>query len=116
MHELALMRDVVRLVEDRLRVEPGARVVLVRLRVSALSHLGQDHPGDLDAIFAMAAAGTSAAGARLEVTRIPVPATCAACGGRSELETWPATCPACGGGHLTAEEIPEVVVHELVVR
>lgn len=114
MHELAALRGVVRLVAERLGAEPGARAVVVRLQVSALSHLGRE--GDLDLLFAAAAAGTPVAGARLEVSRVPVGAACAACGRRCQLEEWAAACPGCGAAALVLDQGPEVVLQELVVR
>lgn len=116
MHELALLRGVVRLVEDRLRAEPGARPVVVRLRVSALSHVARAHGGDLALLFAAAAEGTALADARLEISRVPVGATCGACDARWQLEAWPLACPGCGAPALTVADVPDVVVQELVVQ
>jgi hydrogenase nickel incorporation protein HypA/HybF len=116
MHELALMREIVQMVQARLQTEPGARVAVVRLRVGALSHVGQERPGDLQLLFSMAAAGTPLADARLEIARVPADALCASCGERCAVEEWPSRCPACGALALVPAAGPEVVLQEVVVR
>ena len=87
MHEFHLMTQVVKAVEDRLRSEPNAKPVLVRLKIQASSHLLTQDLSTLHTAFALAAQGTKAEGAKLDI--IPV------LSGRSE---------------------PEVLVHEIVVE
>lgn len=116
MHELALMRQVVRMVGSRVDGFAGARPRIVRLRVSVLSHLAQEDERAVRTAFQAAAQGTPAEGAALELIRVPVTAHCPACGVRSDASPWRLTCPACGAGHLRRDEVPEVVLHEIVVE
>ncbi|MBM4125889.1 MAG: hydrogenase maturation nickel metallochaperone HypA [Nitrospira sp.] len=87
MHEFHLMGQVVKAVEERLRSEPKAKPVLVRLKIQASSHLLAQDPSSLTTAFALAAQGTTAESAKLEI--IPV---------------------------LAGEALPEVLVHEIVVE
>jgi hypothetical protein len=81
------MRQVVKAVEGRLRGEPNAKPVLVRLKIQASSHLVTQDLSALQTVFALAAQGTRAEAAKLEI--IPV---------------------------LLGQSEPEVLVHEVVVE
>jgi hydrogenase nickel incorporation protein HypA/HybF len=121
MHELSLMRQVVALVETALAGAPGARPTMVRLRVAAFSHLHEHDPEALSSAFALAARGTRAQAAALEVIAVPVAAACRSCGrrwelGPGDLERVVAGCEACGTGPLAVEPASEVVLHELVLE
>ena len=87
MHEFHLMAQVVKAVENKLRGEPKAKLTLVRLKIQVSSHLLAQDPSTLHAAFALAAQGTKAEGATLEI--IPV---------------------------LPDQAAPEVLVHEVVVE
>ncbi len=65
MHEATLVADLIRKVVAVARDEGGGRVVAVSVRLGALSHLSPEH---LREHVAMAAAGTVAEGARLDIT------------------------------------------------
>ena len=68
MHEHSLMKDLMNAIE-RIGREQNARKVLgVRIRLGALSHISPDH---LSEHFVQAAAGTMAEGARLDIIEIP---------------------------------------------
>ena len=62
MHEFGLMRDVVRIVEEKGREAGAERVVSITLRVGALAAADPEH---LRAHFVEAARGTLAEGAEL---------------------------------------------------
>jgi Zn finger protein HypA/HybF involved in hydrogenase expression len=110
------MRQVVRMVRSRVDGFAGARPRIVRLRVSVRSHLAHEDEHVLRTAFQAAAQGTPVEGAMLELIRVPVAAHCSACGVRSDASPWRLTCPACGAGSLGREEVPEVVLHEIVVE
>jgi hydrogenase nickel incorporation protein HypA/HybF len=63
MHERALMRDVMRKIEDVGRAEGADRVTRVEVRLGALSHFTPDHFREH---FADASLGTLAEGADVE--------------------------------------------------
>jgi hydrogenase nickel incorporation protein HypA/HybF len=62
-HERALMRDVMREIEERARVEGAERVTGVRVRLGALSHFT---PGHFREHFEDASRGTVAEGATVD--------------------------------------------------
>jgi hydrogenase nickel incorporation protein HypA/HybF len=63
MHELSLMKDLLRKIEALAEEQHVRRVVSVRVRLGALSHIAADHFREH---FVHAARGTVAEGARLE--------------------------------------------------
>ena len=65
MHEIGLVRDIVRRIEAVAAEHGARRVTRIRVRLGALSHLDPDHFREH---FAEGARGTVAAGAHLEVT------------------------------------------------
>ncbi|RMF77098.1 MAG: hydrogenase maturation nickel metallochaperone HypA [Planctomycetota bacterium] len=64
MHEFSLMADLLRKIEELARRQQAQRVVCVRVRLGALSHIS---PAHFREHFVHGAAGTCAEGARLEV-------------------------------------------------
>lgn len=64
MHETALVRDLVRRVEDLARSTGARRVIRAKIWLGALSHLSPEHFREH---FAIEARGAPAAGATLEI-------------------------------------------------
>jgi len=115
MHELHLMRQVVKEVEHALRETETGKPSVVRLRVSALSHLLSHDLSSLQSAFEMASLGTSAEGATLDIVSVPVSASCRRCGVRCDVCFADPACEACGARDVDLAMVPEVVVHEVVV-
>ncbi len=115
MHELHLMGQVVKAVDQALRGANGAKPSVVRLKVSALSHLLDHDPSQLQTAFEMASAGTTAAGAILEIERVPADAGCRHCGMKLQVSRVDSMCEACGSHDLDVVSGPEVVVHDVTV-
>jgi hydrogenase nickel incorporation protein HypA/HybF len=115
MHELHLMGQVVKSVEQALRGVETGKPSVVRLRVSALSHLLSHDLSSLQSAFEMASLGTRAEGATLDIVTVPVSASCRHCGGTSDVSMAAVTCGACGAMDVDLATVPEVVVHEVVV-
>lgn len=90
MDELALCERVLRTVLHRAH---GRQVMVVRIRLGVL-HRGSVR--DVRWTFGLLAAGTVAAGARLEVAEVAVRARCASCGFEVESQEVVARCTACG--------------------
>ncbi len=63
MHEQALMNDLIRKIEKTAQAEGASRVVRVRVRLGALSHLTEEHFREH---FDAAACGTVAEGAEVD--------------------------------------------------
>jgi hydrogenase nickel incorporation protein HypA/HybF len=62
------MTDLLRKIEGIGREQKARRILGVRIRLGALSHISPDH---LNEHFVQAAAGTMAEGARLDIVEIP---------------------------------------------
>ena len=58
MHELQLMRQVVRLVEEKCHTQPGNIPLVIRLQVTRHSHLAERDSEELQATFHLAAQGS----------------------------------------------------------
>lgn len=110
MHELGLCEAIV---EAALRRADGRRVHGVRVRVSG----HPVDPGVIDQGFQLAAMGTPAEGARVEVVQEPAMARCRACGGRSPADAAPnlIACPRCGGLDVEADEGHGAVLESITV-
>lgn len=116
MHEWQLMTQVVRMVEAALARTPSSTPSVVRLKVSTQSHFLEHDEATLQSVFAAAAEGTIAARAALEILPVPVTGHCAHCGTSCEMQALLQCCPGCGSANLDAEPVPEVVLHEVVVK
>ena len=115
MHEVHLMNQVVKAVAEALGKAEGTKPSLVRLKVSALSHLVSHDLSSLQSTFDLASLGTRVEGAMLDIVTVPVEARCRACGQVSNGAQFAFTCDACGSIEVDFPEIPEVVVQEVVV-
>ncbi len=116
MHELHLMTQVVKTVEAKLDGTQSAKLSVVRLKISALSHLLTHDHATLQTTFGLAARGTRAEGATLEIIAIPGNAWCPRCHSDCTVTRADAVCSACGGLMVVGPAEPEVVLHELVVQ
>ena len=115
MHEVHLMRQVIKEVDQALRRPEAAKPSVVRLRVSALSHLVSHDLTSLQSAFELASLGTRVEGAALDIEPVPVEASCRSCGRRGEALQIDASCSFCGSRDVDLAVVPEVVVHEVVV-
>jgi hydrogenase nickel incorporation protein HypA/HybF len=115
MHELHLMGQVVKSVEQALRETETGKPSVVRLRISALSHLLSHDLSSLQSAFDMASLGTKAEGATLDIVTVPVSASCRGCGTISDVCLADAACEVCGARDVDLASVPEVVVQEVVV-
>jgi hydrogenase nickel incorporation protein HypA/HybF len=115
MHEVHLMGQVVKVVEDALRKIGRVNPSVVRLKVSALSHLLTHDVSALQSAFFLASVGTIAEGASLDIVTVPVRARCRCCGLTFNRVQMDVRCDACGTTDVDLEQVPEVEVHEVVV-
>ena len=124
MHEFHLMAQVVKAVETGMERAQGAKPTVVRLKVNVRSHLLADDRSSLHTAFDLAARGTVAEGAVLEIIPVSGESRCLRClpaaGQVGEIGDPIAgpegTCPNCGGWMVAGREVPEVMVHEVVVE
>lgn len=92
MHELAITQSVISIVESEARKRGFTRTVAIRLAVGEVSGFLPDCLWDF---FPIAAAGTVAEGAALEIKTLPARIKCPDCGYEGAPEG--ACCPRCGG-------------------
>lgn len=110
------MAQVVKAVENKLHETRDAKLSVVRLKVSAFSHLLTHDHTTLQTTFRLAARGTKAEGATLEIIPVPGEAWCPACKSNTTITGLDDTCSVCAGPVMPGPEEPEVVLHELVVQ
>jgi hydrogenase nickel incorporation protein HypA/HybF len=116
MHEFHLMTQVVKAVENGLRGATQARPVLVRLKIQTSSHLLVQDPSVLQTAFDLAAKGTRAEGAKLDIIPISGEAWCPRCKTEVAARGADGACATCGGPVVAGLAAPEVMVHELVIE
>lgn len=115
MHEVHLMQQVVKVIEEALQERRDAKPTVVRLRVSSLSHLAGHDQSTVQSAFELASIGTRLQGARLEIATVPVQNQCRSCGLTSKGTPLVNRCEACGSGDIAFDDVPEMLVHEVVV-
>ena len=108
MHELSVAISLVEQLEQVARRERASRITSVHLALGALSGVERE---PLEFCFPMAAAGTLAEGARLEIEEVPVTVRCGPCGTETAVAEPRLACPRCG-----APGVEIVGGRELTVR
>lgn len=116
MHEFHLMTQVVKVVEIQLQETRDARLSVVRLKVKRLSHLLTHDHASLQTAFALAARGTRAEGAALEIIPVSGDAWCSRCNRVTLVTEVDDACSICGEPMIGDPAQPEAVVHELIVQ
>ena len=112
MHELALARGVVDVIETEARKSAFTRVARVVLDIGALSCVD---PHALEFGFEAAARGTVAEGACLDIRTPPGVARCFACEADVEISARGDACPHCGSHMLVPTGGDEMKIRELEV-
>jgi len=107
MHELGMCEGLVDLIERR---AGGRRIVGARVRVGARHAVAGDAFAQA---FALAAAGTAAEGAVVDLVVSPVTVDCRACGGRSASLDVLAVCPPCGSAEVDVRDGDELVLESV---
>lgn len=113
MHEMALTRSILRILEDQARAQNFKRVRTVWLEVGALSHA---EPEAVRFCFDAASKGTIADGARLVILEPPGQAWCMDCSTSVTIARRGDPCPDCGGFMLQVTGGEELKVKELEVE
>lgn len=112
MHELALARALVVQLEEEAARHDVARILRVKLAIGALAIVDADA---LAFAFDVAAAGTLAEGAALEMTRPAGAAHCLGCGADVAIRSRADLCPRCGGGRLVITGGEDTTIREMEV-
>lgn len=107
MHEFGLCEGVVKAIQHR---AAGRRVARARVRVGALHRVVR---GAFEQAFALAAAGTEAESASVELIIIPARAKCLTCNATLESDDVIAVCPTCGGLDLDLTGGEETILESI---
>lgn len=113
MHELSLAESLIELIEDEALKQGFGKVRKIRLDAGALS--GVD-PEALRFGFEVAAQGSCAEGAVLEILRPPGEAWCFACSQSVTVAEYYDGCPHCGGHQLQVTDGQQFQLKELEVE
>jgi hydrogenase nickel incorporation protein HypA/HybF len=92
MHEVGLVQAALEIALRHAERHGAGRIHGLALRVGALSGAV---PEALEFAFDVVTQGTIAEGARLEIQRVPISCTCAACGLEFHPPDFPLDCPRC---------------------
>jgi hydrogenase nickel incorporation protein HypA/HybF len=110
MHELGLCESILYAVEERAGGRPVAAIAVT---------VGGAHVADATALrtaFAMAAQGTVAQDAQLDINVDPPRLRCGGCGAETLQETWsPPACAQCGGVDVELVRGDELVLDEITL-
>lgn len=112
MHEMSLAQGVIDIVAEAARAHRAARILRVRLRIGALSHV---EPEALRFCFDVVARGTAAEGAALAIDQPAGTAWCAGCETDVTIASRGETCPACGSARLLVTGGDDMTVQDLEV-
>ena len=110
MHEHFLGQSVVEAVEQQAARQGLSRVLRIGVRLTSLSHVS---PEALRLSFDVAAQGTLADGARIDIVRGTGEGYCFDCGETVEVASRTASCPKCGSGQLLITGSEEVELTDL---
>ena len=113
MHELQLLQQVVKKVEQLCRTRPGTSLSLIRLEIDSHSHLASHTAKELQATFHFAAQGTPVDSADLDIQIRVSTGTCQSC--EAVFDRAPETygCPHCFSGDIAWEDHPELIIKEI---
>jgi len=110
MHELSVCQSLLEQVE-RIAADHGAeRVERIRVRIGPLSGVEADL---LRSAYPLAAAGTIAEGAELDIEPAPVLVHCVSCGAETEATPNRLLCGACGDWHTRLVSGDELLLASL---
>ena len=113
MHELALTKSLIELVEREAERQGFQRAVEIRMKLGEYSGVVPDYILDL---FPETARGTAAEGAALVFERVPARFACPACGYEGPVQRREAKCPQCGGTAIRMTGGREFFVESLKVE
>lgn len=111
MHELGVVAEVVRTVEEFARGNGLSRVDTIVLQIGELSSMV---PRYIEDCFPAAIDGTTLESAKLSIEILPAHARCKACGKVSRALECHGACPHCGNGDLELLGGKEFMIKEII--
>ena len=112
MHEMALCRGVVQILEEQAAAHTYSRVNVVRLEIGPLAAI---EPEAMLFCFEAAARGTLAENAKLEIVTPAASAWCFSCEETVTISERNSVCPNCGSYHVQPAGGGEMRITELEV-
>lgn len=112
MHELSLIHEVFKVLEEQVKTHKVKKVHQVHLKVGKMMSVV---PSSLSFCFEILAQGTSLEGAKLEIEEIPVKCRCRKCGQEFIVESFIFACPKCKKTDLEQLSGNEFMVHNMEV-
>ena len=113
MHELALAKGIIDIVNSEAREKGFKRVLEIALCIGEYSGVA---PECIREFFPIAAAGTPAEGAVLKLERLPARFSCRDCGYEGGADRTRACCPQCGSTAIKMLSGREFYVEKLKVE
>lgn len=113
MHELAITKGVIDIVEAEAKKQGFTKVIEIKLRIGEYSGIV---PECLRDFFPIASAGSVAEGARLVFESVPASIRCLDCGFEGAAERKDHCCPACGSSAIQMTSGREFYVENLTVE
>ena len=113
MHELAITQSMIDLIGREAKDKGFQKVLAIRLRVGEYSGL---IPACIQEFFPIAARGSIAEGAELDIQSIPAAFRCLDCGYEGPVERKAACCPDCGSTAIRMTSGREFYVESLKVE
>lgn len=112
MHELAIAEGILRVIHSESQKSGFQRVLEIRLKIGAYSGI---IPDCICEMFPIAAKGTVAENAKLEVTVIPAEFECPECLYKGPVDRKKACCPVCGSYEIVMTGGRELYIDSLKV-
>ena len=97
MHEMAITQSILNIAIREGQKAGAKRITALKIKMGEYSDIV---PVILREYFAVAAKGTLAEGAVLQLERVPVTVRCLGCGWEGPIDRMHLQCPACGGIEL----------------
>ena len=113
MHELQLLQQVVKQVQQLCMTRPKANLSRIRLEIDSHSHLASHTADELRTTFHFAAQGTPVDSADLDIHIRVSTGVCQSC--QAVFDRSPETygCPHCFSGDIHWEDHPELVIQDV---
>ncbi len=112
MHELSMMQEVIKILEEQVKTNKVKKVHKVNLKVGKLMSVV---PSSLIFCFEILAKDTLMEGATLDIEEVPVKCLCQDCGTEFIVESFIFLCPQCRGTNLKQLSGNEFMVHNMEV-
>lgn len=113
MHELAMVRSIYEVIENKIKEFDVKKVVQVKLVVGELTGVEDT---TMQACFEMYVQSTPVEGAKLIIERVPVKVQCRICGNEYETKIPFSECPDCGNKSFKIISGKELYIDSLEVE